>query len=436
MTDGVMDAVAPEADIASVATSSPTTPIAPTRRTVRLSPAGRGVILFAFAAFNLSWVSDGAVALYASVSVALLAVVPFLAWLHARGLRVLQPGAVTAFVGETFPLEIPVVNSLRALAARDVVVLHHSARRDAERPAGYVATIAPQARVGVATAQRLTRRGHHRHLSVAVESAFPLGLAVCRAEFVLPVDLLVLPRLGTIRNLDALTAHRHGMLYQGATHRGDEQEFHGLREWRDGESQRRVHWKLSASRGRLLVREFRGEDRPPVHVVLDTRLPPRPRPFGRVSGRVAGRANERRGAFERAVSLAATLVEQNLRRQRCVRMTIVGERCTTFERRRGRAALFPILEALADVDSEPLSGERSIAEFSSLSAGRDEITLYVCVGGTNGDVTNGGVTDGSAHGDLDAPSGVVVLDVSQRRVSQIFVRTRAAGSMSALGRRG
>jgi len=419
---GAPDATAPEPDAA---------PIPPTRRAVRLSPAGRGVILFAGAAFPLSWASEGAVALYASVSIAFLAVVPFLAWLHARGLRLLQPSAVTAFAGEIFPLEIPVVNSLRALAARDVVVLHHNDRRDAERPAGYVATIAPQARVGVATAQRLTRRGHHRQLSIAVESAFPLGLAVCRAEFVLPVDLLVLPRLGTIRNLDALTAHRHGMLYQGATDRGDEQEFHGLREWRDGESQRRIHWKLSARRGRLLVREFRGEDRPAVHVVLDTRLPSRPRPSGRVSVRVSARTDERRGGFERAVSLAATLVEQNLRRQRCVRMTIVGEHCTTFERRRGRAALFPILEALADVDSEPLTGNRTISEFSSKSAGADEITLYVCVGGTDG-----GVADGGARDEMDAPSGVVVLDVSQRRVSQIFVRTRAAGSMSALGRRG
>jgi len=384
--------------------------VAPVSRTVRLSPAGRGVAIFAAAALVLSWATQGALVLYAAAGVALLAIVPLLAWFHAQGLRVLRPAPVTAFAGETFPLEIPVVNAGHVLALRDVVVLHRSDRRDAERPAGYAATIVPRGRAEIPTAQRLLRRGRHTEMSIAIETAFPLGLAVCRLEFVLPADILVLPRLGTVRNLDALTAHRHGLLYQGATDRGDEQEFHGLREWRQGESQRRVHWKLSARRGRLLVREFRGEDRPPVHVVLDARLPPRKR--------TSARASERRGVFERAVSLAATLVEQNLRRQHLVRMTIVAESVHTFERRRGRAALFPILEALADVDSVALTGPRSLPH----PPRSDEVTFFVCAGGTRGD--RGG------------PSGVVVLDVERPDVSAMFVRSRSARSMGLLGRRG
>jgi uncharacterized protein (DUF58 family) len=227
---------------------------------------------------------------------------------------------------------------------------------------------------------------------------------------VLPTDILVLPRLGTIRNLDALTARRHGLLYQGESDRGDEQEFHGMREWREGESLRRVHWKLSARRGRLLVREFRGEDRPPIHVILDARLPPRKR--------TSSRTTERRGVFELAVSLAATLVEQNLRRQHLVRMTIVGERVSVFERRRGRAALFPILEALSDVDAVPLTGRRSLPE----PPRSDEVTLLVCAGGTRGDASR--------------RSGVVVLDVERPAVSRTFIRHRSSRSMTLLGRGG
>ncbi len=385
-------------------------PVAPTTRSVSLSPAGRGVAVFAAATLVWSWATEGALVLYAAAGVALLAVVPLLAWLHTRGLRVLRPAPVTAFAGETFPLDIPVVNTGHVLALRDVVVLLRSDRRDAERPAGYAATIAPRAHAEIATAQRLLSRGRHESLSIAVETAFPLGLAVCRMEFMLPADILVLPRLGTVRNLDALTAHRHGLLYQGATDRGDEQEFHGMREWREGESQRRVHWKLSARRGRLLVREFRGEDRPPVHIVLDARLPARKR--------ASARASERRGIFERAVSLAATLVEQNLRRQHLVRMTIVAERSMTFERRRGRAALFPILQALAEVEAVPLTGRRSLP----WPPRTDEITLFVCAGGTRG-----------AAG---PEKGVIVLDVERRDVARMFVRSRPAGSMTALGRRG
>jgi len=127
---------------------------------------------------------------------------------------------------------------------------------------------------------------------------------------------------------------------------------------------------------------------------------------------------ERRGVFERAVSLAATLVEQSLRRQHLVRMTILTDVVHTFERRRGRAALFPILEALADVDAVPLTGARSLPQ----PPRSDEVTLFVCAGGT--------------RGDRGRPSGVIVLDVERPEVSRNFVRARSAGSMRLLGRRG
>lgn len=378
-------------------------PVRPRTTRLRLTPTGRGLAVFAAAAICLSWGTGGMLGMYGAAGTALMAVVPLLAWLHARGARLLPPAPVTAFAGETFPLDVELANAGHVLALRDVVLLHRGDRRDVERPAGYAATVPPRSRVRVATAQRLLRRGRHRALEVSLETSFPLALATCHQEFTLASDVLVLPRLGTVRNLDALTAHRHGLLYQGVADRGDEQEFHGMREWREGESLRRVHWRHSARRGRLLVREFRGEDRPPVHVVLDARIAPR------------RRTSSRRGAFERAVSLAATLVEQHLRRQHLVRFTILGATVVTFERRRGRAALFPILEALAEVEASALEGRREVG----VPERRDEVTLVVCAG---------------ASKDAAVASGVRLLDVERTSVSRLFVRTRPGSSMQLLGR--
>ena len=53
----------------------------------------------------------------------------------------------------------PAVAPMRALLAALLRRMNRS--RDAERPAGYAATIAPRARVEIATAQRLLRRGRH-----------------------------------------------------------------------------------------------------------------------------------------------------------------------------------------------------------------------------------------------------------------------------------
>ncbi len=379
--------------------------VAPLSVRLRPTPAGRGVAVFVGAALLVSWGAGGLLAVYASAGVALLAVAPLLAWLHGRALRLESPGAVTAFAGEAFPLDVGVVDRSRVLAARDVVLLHRTGRTDAERPAGYAATVRPGSRVVVPTIHRLGRRGRHDELSMAVETQFPLGLAVCRLEFRLPVDLLVLPRLGTVRNLDALTARRHGLLFQGASDRGDEQEFHGLREWREGESVRRVHWKLSARRGRLLVREFRGEDRPPVHIVLDTRVPPRRRA-----------RSARGGSFETAVSLAATLVEHHLRRRHLVRFSALGSRPYGVERRRGRDALFPILAALAEVHSEQLAERRSF----DVATRKDEVVFLVCAG--------------ASRRIPGLPADAVVLDVEQRDTLRIFHRARPSSASPLFGR--
>jgi uncharacterized protein (DUF58 family) len=380
-------------------------PVRPRSVRLRLTQAGRALGIFAAAAVALSWATHGALGLYGATGVALLAVVPALAWLHATGARLTPLAPVTAFAGETFPLDIELSNTGYVLALRDVVLLHRSDRRDVERAAGYAATVPPRGSAVVQTAQRLLRRGRHRDLHVVLETSFPLALATCRLDFVLSSDVLVLPRLGTIRNLGQLTAHRHGLIYQGVADRGDEQEFHGMREWREGESLRRVHWRHSARVGRLLVREFRGEDRPPVHVVLDARIPPR------------RRTSSRRGAFERAVSFAATLVEQHLRRQHIVRFTILGEEPVTFERRRGRAALFPILETLAEVEPISLDGRRALG----IQPRGDEVTLVVCAGGSK---------------DASVPRGVRLLDVERAADSALFVRSRPSGSMRLLGRTG
>ncbi len=374
-------------------------PLAP--RTVRIRPtrAGIATVGVALVALLLSLAVPRATVFAAASGAAALAL-PLLARLHARGLRMLPPRPVTAFAGEPFPLELVVLTRSAFFAARDVVFLLPGAAAERLRPAGLAPTVAPGVPATVVLSQRIAQRGRVRSLQVAVETTFPLGLARAELAFDVPCDVLVLPRVGELRSADAWTAHRHGLLYVGASDRGDEQEFDTLHEWRAGESLRRVHWRLSARRGRLLVREFRGEDRPAVHVVLDTRVPP---------GR-GGRA--RATAFERAVTLAATLVEHHLRRGHACRLTVLGPAPFATARRRGRAALLPILEALADVAAAPAEGAREVAP-----GRRDEITLHVCVGAPPA-----------------APGpGAFVLDATRPEVARLVSRTGVRGLRALLG---
>jgi hypothetical protein len=60
-----------------------------------------------------------------------------------------------------------------------------------------------------------------------------------------------------------------------------EAEVHGLRDYRPGDSPRRVHWKATARRSRLTVREYEDAAPPRLLLVVDPWLPDRPTPVDR-----------------------------------------------------------------------------------------------------------------------------------------------------------
>lgn len=140
----------------------------------------------------------------------------------------------------------------------------------------------------------LPRRGWYDFAPLTAASTYPFGLVRYRRVIGLSARVLVLPRLGRLLR-ERLQTHLRGSSPQperpqsrGWQHHLAQTEFHGLRPYRSGDSPRWIHWRTSARRGQLVVREF--EDLPGDDLVLV--LDPR-----------AATAEQ----FEDAVSLAATL---------------------------------------------------------------------------------------------------------------------------------
>lgn len=285
---------------------------------------------------------------------AVVLLAPACAWLHVRGLRAAAPDALRVFAGEGFVLDVPVRNGGRLFALRDVLLFAAEPEGPGARPLGRVGGLAPGEEERAPLAWRLPRRGRHRALAFSAATRFPLGLVWCRAAFELPADLLALPRLGSLGDLGRLPAATLSGERLPRPRRAGDDEPYAVREWREGESQRNVHWKLSARRGRRILREHRRREEPAVHLVLAT-------------ARTGARAGEDR-AFERAVGLAATLGEHWLRRGRVVRLALVGGRAgeeaavVELPPLRGRAGLLRMLEALAEVapsEGDPLACVRA-----------------------------------------------------------------------------
>lgn len=116
------------------------------------------------------------------------------------------------------------------------------------------------------------RRGEYRDWPVYVYSEGILGLARHQVRLKVASHLIVLPRHAELRQLPALDSlPRAAWSLASISSRGGGTDFYGVREFQAGDPLRHVHWKSTARRGELVVREFEEEASMPVLVLIDNR---------------------------------------------------------------------------------------------------------------------------------------------------------------------
>jgi len=367
-----------------------------TRTLWRTTMAGRFLLVFSFLSLIPGLLTGGAVLLLPALatSVALLAALS--AWLQLRKLRLRSFGARRVFAGEAFELDVLLEHHGGLFHARDLLVHHGVPRGPGALPAGHSGSLAPGHGVAVPTRLRLRERGRFQSHPVLVSSNFPLGLIEHARAYEVPCDFLVLPRLGQLGTLPPELARRRGELSASSRRSGHEEPW-ALRGWLQGESLSRVHWKLSARHRRLVVRELRGEERAPYHIVLLAWA-------AQASGR------RRHVAFEEAVSLSATLCEHYLRQGARVTLSISSAEPRRIDASRGHAGLLGALCELAVARRTP--PEPGAAQPELVPAARESNETRVVV------------YAGASHpSELELPPAsaeLVLLDVDARETGALF----------------
>jgi uncharacterized protein (DUF58 family) len=141
------------------------------------------------------------------------------------------------------------------------------------------------------TTLTMPRRGRWQLPPAVVATRFPFGLFVKRRELPTPPVVLVVPRVRHVAP-DAGRSTRPGQA-EVAGRAARVGEFFGLRDYRDGDDARRIHWGASAKNQRPVVREH--EAYGDTEIMLDL---------------AAGKTGT--AAFERAVEDIASLAVANL----------------------------------------------------------------------------------------------------------------------------
>ncbi|REJ64697.1 MAG: DUF58 domain-containing protein [Planctomycetota bacterium] len=184
---------------------------------------------------------------------------------------------------------------------------------------------------------RFFRRGRHRFGPVTIRTRFPLGLVrrVLRDDRV--DELIVLPRrgqLGPAWNRLYRESFR-GSLARPQPQLAREGEFHGLRDWKQGDVRRWIHWRTTARRGVPVVRQFERRQHRDLALLVDLAS----------SGNFA---REEDPLVESAVSLAATMTAEICRRaEGAFLLGLGGRRPAALLGNASTATTSRLLEALA-----------------------------------------------------------------------------------------
>ena len=260
-----------------------------------MTERGRAVAALGLVVYLAAWIF-GSHALYPVAVGLLLAVVLAVAWvrLSARPPHVRRHGASRDVVeGDDIRIDLEVEPTSAIMPP--TLVAHERPGRLGERRVQLHRV--ERKRFAGGYELRRVPRGRYAFDAVRLTVQDPFGLA--RAELVQgePQALVVYPRLVALERLFS----------EGGAHAQDGRrlllrrptgyELHSVREYVEGESLRKVHWRSTAKRGRLMVRELEDAPRDEVAVLLDG--------YG-----VAGEN------FEIAVRAAGSILQAHLRRGR------------------------------------------------------------------------------------------------------------------------
>ncbi|WP_245693980.1 DUF58 domain-containing protein [Actinopolyspora mzabensis] len=207
-------------------------------------------------------------------------------------------------------------------------------------------------------------RGVHRIGPLRCRSGDPFGFSAFDRELLTTTRLTVVPRVFELTGLPAGFGTGSGDSGSGSTRTGGEPDDSTVREYRQGDDIRRVHWKTTARRDELMVRTEERPERGGTTVLLDQRA-------------AAHRGVNKHSSLEWAISAAASICSHLYDNNRRLRLVGAGgEPIPGEDRRSGRLEIETdealLLEALAALQP---SGRRDLTGGADPARGQDLVAV-------------------------------------------------------------
>jgi len=192
-------------------------------------------------------------------------------------------------------------------------------------------------------------RGRYLFKSLDLATRSPFGLLERRVTLLEEDAIIVYPRIGHLTRRWQLYEREASETRQARRHARSSQqhEYHGLRDYRSGDSPRWIHWRTSVRLGQLMVKEFEQQHEQDLAILIDPWLP-----------RTKVEAKQRE-AVEKAIEFAATLCYETCRH--AGRRLLLGWTGSVPGVRQGPASVKILHELLAHLATMRPSPEGGLA---------------------------------------------------------------------------
>lgn len=220
--------------------------------------------------------------------------------------RILPDGVVA---GHAFKIIYIVRNRRRWFSCWSLVIGEKSSgSRTVEFPRGFIPVLAPNTEQRIELTAQCNFRGRLTLPGIRITSRFPFGLFSCSVDLRAPATLVVYPSVARLTR-DLWKDRRFGSASSRRSSRStDQEEFYGVREYRQGDNYRWIHWRQSARTGELVVREMMPLRPAQVLIVLD--------PWPGQTEKNSTARDDVQAESEIVISLAATTICEYLHRDR------------------------------------------------------------------------------------------------------------------------
>ena len=233
----------------------------------RLRSSGAAFIVVGFLVQLAAWNTGNNLLYIIAGGIASFLIVSFILtrW-TLREIDIQRTGPGSIHRGDPFGSTVRLVNRKRRFPAASLRV-----ENDAQVEGGfaYVPVAPPGETITLRMRHLFERRGVQSLEPVIVSTAFPLGLFRSRLEYRDAAEVVVYPRIRTLR--PGVLEQMQGTGQTPRLMKGEGDEFFSLRDYIPGDDMRRIAWRVSARVRRLLVRELEPNTSRQVFLVFDAR---------------------------------------------------------------------------------------------------------------------------------------------------------------------